>query len=351
MADFGINWNAGIAPNVGNALMQGIQTGKAMRREADTRNALAGAVSGNPGDLEKLTALDPELGFRVADRQRQQQVRDTVGRVFAPGQDGTGVLSASGVANPAQGGQMAGGPAALVDPAQLPPRTDGLRINPQALRDLYALDPATAHQIQSAVYEADAQSFKAMQARGAAMASAAWHLKSVSPEDRTAELDRITPYLVQSGIPAELVQRASSDLSDTALDGVIATGRNIKDILVDDRQERRFAWDRQDDEADNARQDRNTDSMIEDRGARRALTARGQDLSHSDRRYATDTADRRGRDLAAQTDKRVRESWKVPRVKAGGGAGAPTVKTKAQYDALPSGTVYIAPDGTTKRKG
>lgn len=357
MADYGINWS--LAASQPNAFMRsfaiGQQIGDMARQRADERdrrNALAGALNGDGGAMDRLTTLDPNLGFRVADRQREQQARDATARVFGGG--GRNALLGP-VANQAPAPQVAqamqsNAPADLVDPDSLPPRTDGLTINRDALRQLYAIDPERAVLIQRAVYDADEASFKQMQARGAAMASAAWHLKSVPAEARPQELERIAPLLVRSGIPAEMVQQASGDLSDTALDGFIATGRSIKDILVDDRQERRFAWDMQDDEADNARQDRNTESMISDRDARRALTERGQNLAHSDRRYATDTADRRGRDIAAQTDKRTRESWKVPKVRRGAG-GPPTIKSKAEYDALPSGAVYVAPDGTTKRKG
>lgn len=56
--------------------------------------------------------------------------------------------------------------------------------------------------------------------------------------------------------------------------------------------------------------------------------------------------------LKPQFDKYYEQSGKVPVVPndVGGGQQIPTVKTKAEYDALPSGTEYYEDDGKKYRK-
>lgn len=80
MADFGINWGLGVAPDVGGAFTQGFQNGQAARRENDTRNALAAyAQSPDMQTANALIAVDPRLGMQARqqqmeiDKQRQMQ--------------------------------------------------------------------------------------------------------------------------------------------------------------------------------------------------------------------------------------------------------------------------------------
>lgn len=95
---------------------------------------------------------------------------------------------------------------------------------------------------------------------------------------------------------------------------------NLEDQIAAALRERKFEWQRDDDEIDNARADRNTNSIISDRDARRGLTARGQNLTDSRGRYGISVASadrRRGQDI--QRDRPSR---------AGGAASAGTKLTR-----------------------
>jgi len=98
---------------------------------------------------------------------------------------------------------------------------------------------------------------------------------------------------------------------------------DIEDQIKAALQERKFDWQRTDDELDNSRADRNTSSQIEDRTARRGLTVRGQNMTDARGRYGIGVASgdrRRGQDM---TDKRTREIAASPaRTRAGGKSGA-----------------------------
>lgn len=122
----------------------------------------------------------------------------------------------------------------------LPPRTDGLSINMQALQQLYAIDPEGAAGIQKLVYDSNKQQLEQATQRGEAMAIAADALKSVSPGERQAEFQRRwAPFLAERGWPTELLQQA--DLSDQALDGYYRQGMTLKDVIQKNKPDVRVA--------------------------------------------------------------------------------------------------------------
>jgi hypothetical protein len=330
------NWNIlGNVPNAGQAFTAGLEHGQSVKRENDTRNALAAFAHdpSNPAGVNALLGVNPALGFKAADYQRETLKRDAMGHLFDPANPPRSALVPDAAANgppppvamnpdgSAPTEAVSSAPQTVVDPAHLPARTDGLTLNPDALRQLYQIDPESALQMQRHVYDANQAQFKTMQQRGAQFASFAWHLKQLPAEQRAGELEAMAPQLIQFGVTPE--QLAEADLSDAGLDRYIATGRAIGDILRDDRAERRFEHDVSDDEADNERADRNTDSMISHRGAQEGIARRGQNIASGDRRRGQDVADtraRRGQDL---TDKRVRESAGF-RGRGGKGGAVPT---------------------------
>lgn len=122
----------------------------------------------------------------------------------------------------------------------LPPRTDGLSINMQALQQLYAIDPEGAAGIQKMVYDSKKQQLEQATQRGEAMAIAADALKSVSPGERQAEFQRRwAPFLAERGWPVELLQQA--DLSDQGLDGYYRQGMTLKDVIEKNKPDVRVA--------------------------------------------------------------------------------------------------------------
>lgn len=377
MSGFDINWSLAGRDGGMNALaafQQGVKIGEDIKMRGALRDLARDPNATAP--IESIMQINPEMAFRLSDRQRQNRTNALLGDVFgtpppaAPqgqplpadpptratmGGDGLAPPSAAPTVAPA--GVAAGAPATMVDPSRLPPRTDGVRINQDALRKLYAVDPKTAFQIQNHVYSADAAAFKRMQNNGEVMARAARRLMNVQPgegEDvmaaRQREFQALAPQLVQMGIPAETLGQA--DLSDAGLSRYFDLGQTIATLTDDDRADRSLDWRMEDDRADNARADRNTDSLVSDRVARRGLTARGQDVASRDRRYSTDRTSsdrRRGQDV---TDKRMREGFGSSGGRRGGKAPAtlPRIATKAEYDRLPKGSEYINPNGERMRK-
>jgi hypothetical protein len=406
-----INWSLLQTPNVSGMFMAGMDDGRQRRAAGETQAALS-ALSRDPTDPRAMGALSqyaPELALRMQDRQRQthqdEHRRDVMGRLFAapegaagqgvlaqyaaPSQPTVGALSgfAPGAKQPpppnepeynqpanllpavSSGSVPArtslpsapGAPERLMDPAALAPRSDGMRLDPAALRELYALDPNAALEIQSSLYKADAETLKRTQAQGTAIASAAFHLQKMKNSDgtpdmagRTAEFQAMAPMLVQMGVPAESLQ--SVDLTDQGLQRYGSLYRNLSDVIRDDRADRRLTADIADDEADNDRADTDTRDRIADRAGRRALTARGQNLTDARGRYGIGvaSADRqRGQDLSSgdrrrgqdMTDRRVRETGGR---RTGAAGGIPTVSSVAEARKLPPGTVFRTPDGKTK---
>lgn len=158
----------------------------------------------------------------------------------------------------------------------LPPRTDGVTINQQALRELAASDPQAASQIQTFIYNSDKQGLERAAARGEAMAVAATNLGKVPPDQRAAAFEKWKPFLIERGyLPSQL---ARPDLSDNGLARYLAQGRKIESIISSNKDERDFAAQQAERTMDNVRADaalgiaRNRESRI---GAGKA----GDDMS------------------------------------------------------------------------
>lgn len=154
--------------------------------------------------------------------------------------------------------------AAAPEPAQpqlpaldqpLPPRTDGLTVNMDALRELYAIDPQGAAQIQRLVHDSDKQQLEKAQARGEAMAVAATSLRNLPDGQRQAEFQRNwAPYLIERGYDPAMLQQA--DLSDDGLERYYRQGRSIEKIVSSAEGERDYRLRAANQEIDNARADR-----------------------------------------------------------------------------------------------
>lgn len=220
-----VRWNALQAPNIFGALQAGYQQGQEFKRQSVVQNALAGYGNDpNSAIPPQLMAADPQLATQLqsqqAASQRQQRLRD----VFSP--------AGGNYATPGIGDTTGQAPTQLMDPAQLPPRTDGLQVNREALARLYQEDPEQAIEIQKIVYSADAEQTKRFQQSGEIMASAAFRLSQVPPEQRAAELQALAPQLQQLGVDPRML--AQADLSDAGLQRYQTIGRSIKDLISED---------------------------------------------------------------------------------------------------------------------
>lgn len=191
---------------------------------------LAAYSSGRAQRVEQMMN-QRKMAREEAEEERQIRRDSALAKVFAPQTKGGD--PASGGAAPAATAAGASPPATLVDPAQLPPRTDGLTINQDALRELFTYDPGTAKQVQDMVFSANKQQFEQAQRNGEAMATVAWRLKQMPPEARAAELQAWAPQLQQIGLTPEMLARA--DLTDAGLDRYYATGRKLSEIIAENK--------------------------------------------------------------------------------------------------------------------
>lgn len=183
-------------------------------------------------------------------------------------------------------------PATLVDPAQLAPRTDGIKINQDALRELYVLDPPAAMQIQKSVFEMNSAQLKAMRESGETLASIADDLQTLPYEQRATELQNYVQLLEGMGIDTSQISRA--DLTDRGLTRYRRVGIAYKDLASDAREERKFAAQEADRAADNARADRGLAvregalGLARERSARAAKKGGGGSEDNSDLSYLMD---------------------------------------------------------------
>jgi hypothetical protein len=182
---------------------------------------------------EMLTHRQIEREDRKAEEEAKRKT--ALAKVFArpQAQPGGGDPASSGDVferrlDPSYEEPAAGAPQSLVHPSKLPPRTDGLQINQEALNALYESDPETAMQIQNMVYQASAKQFEQFQKNGLALASMAEELSKVPQAQRGAVVQQWGPQLAQMGIPVD--QLTQADLSDAGLANYARTGRLIGSI-------------------------------------------------------------------------------------------------------------------------
>lgn len=233
------------------------------------------------------------------DEERRIKREGIMARIYQPkgGDPASTAPSPSGGGFEARMNQDPGAPAQLVSPAQLPPRTDGLRINPQALEELYAFDPEEAMKVQTAVYNFDKTRLDALRKNGEQIQAVAYHLSQMPPEQRQAELQAALPVLREMGIDPEALTNA--DLSDAGLQRYMNFGRSIKDLITEDQ-------------------------------------ARYQVIPE-------------GGTLVNTRDPEALRRFQGGQVPSSSGPARP--QSRADYEALPPGSQYIAPDGTVRTKG
>ena len=153
----------------------------------------------------------------------------------------------------------AGAPPVLVDPQHLPPRTDGLSINQDALRQLYAIDPEGAYKIQQHIYDADKDMFERVKARGTTMAQVAGALlQEPTQEGRITALRQAAPQLQALGFTPEQLNQV--DLSDAGLSRYFRAGQSMEQIISEKKDARDYAL-RKDQAEETVRHNRATEGV------------------------------------------------------------------------------------------
>jgi|GEM_PF-6968640 len=199
-------------------------------QRAEERRILIGKVFSGPG------AATPPIMENGSAAPAPEPLTDL--DQFMPGKE-PGML-ANGQPVGSMGSAQPSAPATLIDPAQLPPRTDGLNINQEALRQLYAVDPESALKIQQHIYDADEATFKRIQQRGAAMAQVAGALlQEPTQEGRIAAFRQAAPQLQALGFTPEQLNQV--DLSDAGLNRYFRAGMSMEQIIGEKKDARDYA--------------------------------------------------------------------------------------------------------------
>lgn len=344
-----IDWSAfRQSPNIGAAFQTGMERGMAQ----GALNTLARDPS-NVDALANLTSVAPEQAYRFQEAHRSQSTfdrgerfRDAFSNYLAPG--GAPQPNAlAGVGQPFTGGVLNRNPATpTMTPFNTPsgPRAPDshLAINVPGSLGAFAADngvpdpatdivvegrrPAPVPRVPVAPGGAGwddvvrADPLEAMKAQHGMYGAREDHLKdwqhvsqagmrllgSVRDQDSWEKGVATARHLYDTygvpfpeNLPDEYSPEVVRDLQMGQLD--------LEDQIAAALRERKFEWQRDDDEIDNARADRNVDSTIADRNARRGLTVRGQNLSDARGRYGIDVASkdrRRGQDI--QRDRQTR---------------------------------------------
>lgn len=195
----------------------------------DIPGALAAYTGARQSRMQQIM-FDRQIAQQDREEERRVKREGINARLFAPQTKGGD--PASGGTAPQSNTGAASAPTSLVDPAQLPPRTDGLTLNPDALRELYAVDPATAIELQKSVYNLDKNKIEQMQKNADVTASLAYGLTQYPPEQRMSIAQSWAPQLQAAGIdPSKLTP---ADLTDDKLHGYIYQAQKVGDLIKAD---------------------------------------------------------------------------------------------------------------------
>lgn len=195
-----------------------------------------------------------------------------------------------------------------------PAPAQGGGINQDALGELLVLDPETFGKIVTGLKTKSEMEIKQLQTRNDVMASAAMYLRRIPAAQRQAAFQQIAPQLVQAGWSQE--ELAQADLDDMALAGYQAIGMDFEKAVQADLREREF------------------------RAGKTLAVPDGGNVA-----LVKPVMDDAGRLTGTSQEYII------------GGSGASTTPTdlprptsKQEFDALPPGAKFLAPDGTVRSK-
>lgn len=425
MAGVQIDWGLlGHPVDIGAAFTAGLDRGRALGERRATQGAL-GALARDPTNVDALatvTSLAPEEAYRFqaarraqADYDRGDRFRGALASYMTGGTPAQLNALSGAAANPSAtipAANALGSPQVISDPSQ--PARGGREpgeavgnssVSPRA-GTLDALAPAPQGDSQEAVVvvanrprplprvpvspngngwdaviRADPE--KAMVSAHAMFGGREDELKDwqhvptagmrllagVNDQDSYDRAKATASHLYDSfGVPfPEVPDEYSPETVRNFQMGQLDIEKQVHAAL----QERKFEWQQEDGQLDNARADRNVDSEISHRSNMEGIAVRGQNVASADRRYGvgvTDARDRysigvahddrvRGQDLE-HTDRvrgqdmggRRRFRSQAPATpQAGASAQAPVkVTTPDQARNLPKGTYFQTPDGRVK---
>ena len=343
------------------AFKQGRELGSDIRRSQALR-----AYAKHPQDPEVLNALvavAPELGFKAAEFQREsakdkrdQEYNAAAGDYFTNGGDNAllmagrqspapapapavNALALGAVPQPLQGASLGQGAQALTGP--VPALPDSRQVEPDP--DLAILGAPKTGQDRAFLRMIKADPVKALKLRSELRDNFVKTLKdtrevyrfgierlSLASDEQTyqsvlAEMEPMTQAIggnLLNHVPANYPgPEGMRELLTKALDAKEQVSAFMQQANIDD---------------DNERADRNTDSIIADRSARQGEVRRYHDQQSGNTRRGQDV---RSRDARRGQDRR-----------GSGRSGLVTVKSRAEAEALPSGTKFRDPSGVVRTR-
>lgn len=272
-----INFNALNPPvNAFGAFQAGMENGRALRNQQVQQNALA-AYARNPNDpnaARDIIPINPQLGFSLQDRQRDETYRSALADYVAPGSPPRAPSPAS--------------PAGQAPAADYRAAVDR---QTEAFARMAQADPIKALAAQKAVYD----NAKARIDSVRALYNSAYQELGAVNDDASYQrvLARVRsefePYGIDVGALVPPQYPGPDGIRELRYRALEA-----KDQLVAADRYMRLKWDIADDQIDN-------EALADYREGQLSNARRGQDIASSDRRRGQDITDargRRGQDLA-----------------------------------------------------
>lgn len=120
------------------------------------------------------------------------------------------------------------------------PHPSWLASNESLINEMMTLDPKEAFGLREQLSKLDDHALEKTAQRNAAIAKAAMHLSSFgSPQAQQAELQRISPFLIEQGVKPEEIQ--NFELTPQNLQWVQMEGMDLDKIIAREREDRNFA--------------------------------------------------------------------------------------------------------------
>lgn len=194
-----------------------------------------GAVSQLRGARMQQMLAQRQIDAAERAEERDNSIRAVLARAAGntpPGQSGSPSTQA-----PAAGGQpqapAAPAPSAPMAAPAAAPATQAQGLTPELAGQLIAIDPQQGAQIIQAFRQMDQSRMEQAERVNGLLARTGQYLLGIPEGARMAELQRITPQLIQQGIPQEQIANFQPSTANIQL--AIAQARDIEKLIEDAR--------------------------------------------------------------------------------------------------------------------
>lgn len=290
----------------GGALLAAFRQGRSDRQADDKAKAAAEKAQELKGVMGQL--FGEQSGGGVTGQYAPNTPQGAIPSAFTPDQPAAAVTA----------------PAA--SPAPAAPRSTAPQINQQALAKLMVLDPETGGKITNALKDMSEMTLKQAESRNSHLGASARWLRQFPVQERAARLQQIAPLLMENGVTAQQLQQASTDLSDQALQYFEMHAVDYDHLIDNELAARKQGLDER--------------KQAFDEGQPKIILPQAGAGA-----FAMDPKSGNITTLVAPND-----GTKPFGSPAGGTAGIAQPKSKADFDALPPGAKFIAPDGSVRQK-